>query len=294
MATTDTLTRFLIDRTAVRGVHVRLDASWSEIRARAPAPPPAERLLGEAVAAAALFCGHLKVDGRLSLQLRGTTGLRTLFAECTSAGTVRGIARADDDLPVGFGPRDAGDGAMLAITIETRPPGQREVQRYQGLVGLDADTLDGALVGYFRQSEQLPTALLLAADHRHAAGLMLQVLPGENGATGDWERVQALFGTLGPAELLATPGHDLLWRLFHEDGVRLLSEQPLGFGCSCSTARVEGMLVGLGRDEALAAAQDGHAEIHCEFCGRTYRLERAAIARLFDGPPAADVAPGLQ
>ena len=294
MASTDTLTRFLIDRTAVRGVHVRLEAAWSEIRSRAPAPAPAERLLGEAVAAAALFCGHLKVEGRLSLQLRGTSGLRTLFAECTSAGTLRGIARADADLPQGFGPRDTGEGAMLAITIETCPPGQRDIQRYQGLVGLHAETLDGALVEYFRQSEQLPTALLLAADHRHVAGLMLQILPGETGAADDWERVQALFGTLGPAELLGTSGHDLLWRLFHEDGVRVLSEHPLAFGCSCSRERVEGMLVGLGRTEALAAAEDGHAEVHCEFCGRSYRMAREAIERLFEGPPASPPAPGLQ
>lgn len=295
MADTDTLTRFLIDRTAVRGVHVRLRASWAEVRARAPAAPAAERLLGEALAAAALLCGHLKAEGRLSLQLRGTAALRMLFAECTSAGTLRGIARSGPAWPTDFSLRDAGPEAMLAITVETRPSDQREAQRYQSLVGLSADTLDAALVDYFRQSEQLPTALLLAADEQHAAGLMLQVLP-EAGRGGDaWERIEALFGTLGPAELLATPGETLLWRLFHEDGVRLLSRQPLAFGCSCSAARVEAMLAGLGREEALAAAGSGQAEVHCEFCGQSYRLGRAEIAALFAQPrPLGPEPPGLQ
>jgi len=295
MADTDTLTRFLIDRTAVRGVHVRLQASWAEVRARAPAPPAAERLLGEALAAAALFCGHLKVEGRLSLQLRGTAALRTLFAECTSTGTLRGIVRTDATLHDGSGLGEAGPGAMLAITIETRPSDQREAQRYQGLVGLTADTLDAALVDYFRQSEQLPTALLLAADDQHAAGLMLQVLP-QAGRGGDaWERIEALFGTLGPAELLATPGETLLWRLFNEEEVRLLSSQPLAFGCSCSAARVEAMLAGLGREEALAAASSGQAEVHCEFCGQTYRLEQAAVAAIFaPGRPLGPEPPDLQ
>jgi molecular chaperone Hsp33 len=293
MAEADTLTRFLIDRTAVRGVHVRLAASWTEVRARAPAEPAAERLLGEALAATSLFCGHLKVEGRISLQLRGSAGLRTLFAECTSAGTLRGIARGTAALPPGFRLRDAGEDALLALTIETRPPGQREAQRYQGLVGLAADTLEAALVEYFRQSEQLPTVLLLAADQGHAAGLMLQVLPGSDGGA-DWERALALSATLGHAELLATPGEELLWRLFHEDGVRLLSQQPLAFGCSCSQARVEAMLVGLGRDEALAAATGGAAEVQCEFCGKAYRLPRASVAALFDAAtPAAPAPPGL-
>jgi molecular chaperone Hsp33 len=296
MANTDTLTRFLIEDTGVRGVLVSLDATWQEIRARAEYPEAVAHLLGEAAAAAALFCGHVKVDGRLSLQLRGTGALRTLFAECTSQGTLRGLARHEGDLPAVLGPRDFGDGSMLAITIETLPPGQREVQRYQGLVGLQEDSLSEALTSYFRQSEQLPTALLLAADGSRAAGLLLQLLPDADRDGDGWARVEALFGTLGTAELLAGPDTDLLWRLFHEDGVRLLSEQPLRFACSCSQARVEDMLRGLGEAEALAAAEEGEARIHCEFCGKEYRLTSSAIRALFVPHTQANVtAPeGLQ
>lgn len=289
MANPDTLTRFLIEDTGVRGVLVSLDATWHEIRARAPYPEAVAHLLGEAAAAAALFCGHVKVDGRLSLQLRGTGALRTLFAECTSQGTLRGLARHDGELPATLGPRDFGEGSMLAITIETLPPGQREVQRYQGLVGLDEETLSEALTGYFRQSEQLPTALLLAADDARAAGLLLQLLPEADREGDGWTRVEALFGTLGAAELLAAPDTDLLWRLFHEDGVRLLSDQPLRFACSCSQARVDDMLRGLGEAEAMAAAEGGEARIHCEFCGKEYRLATEAIRALFTTEAQANV-----
>lgn len=296
MPTTDTLTRFLIDHTDVRGVLVSLDATWQDMRRRAEYPASVAALLGEAAAASALFLGHVKVDGRLSLQLRGTGALKTLFAECTSQGTLRGLARHAEVVPANLSPRDFGEGSMLAITIETLPPGQRDVQRYQGLVGLDEDTLSEALTGYFRQSEQLPTAMMLVADEQRAAGLLLQLLPEADRSSDGWTRVEALFGTLSPAELLAGPDTDLLWRLFHEDGVRLLAQEPLRFACSCSQARVEDMLQGLGSEEARAALQDGIVEVHCEFCGQGYRLDQAAVEALFtDGStPRGPELPGLQ
>src|SRR5690606_857204 len=126
-----------------------------------------------------------------------------------------------------------------------------------------ADSLAGAFEDYFRQSEQLPTRLLLASDGERAAGLMLQKLPGDEGDQDGWTRAAALFDTLSTGELLDLPAQELLTRLFHEDGVQLLGDKPLSFACSCSTERVEAMLVSLGEHEALAAAaaSDGNAEI---------------------------------
>lgn len=278
----DRLTRFLIEGAGVRGVRVHLHDTWQQIRERSDYPAAAAELLGEAAAAAALFTGHAKVDGRLSVQLRGNGALRTLFAECTAAGTLRGIAQLDED--AGEVSRDLqtmGPDAMLAITIENPGLHGREPVRYQGLVGLESDSLAGAFEGYFRQSEQLPTRLLLAADERQAAGLMLQKLPGDEGDDDGWVRVGALFDTLSAAELLELPTDTLLTRLFHEDGIQLLGGKPLGFACSCSRERVEAMLVSLGREEAEAAAADGEAEIRCEFCGQRYGFDRNQIAGLF-------------
>lgn len=279
--TSDRLTRFLIEGAGVRGVHVRLDDTWREIRSRADCPAEAASWLGEAAAASALFTGHAKVDGRLSVQLRGHGTLRTLFAECTAAGTLRGIVQLAEGGEPERELRALRD-AVLAITIENPARGGRDPMRYQGLVTLDADTLAGAFEDYFARSEQLPTRLLLATDGHRAAGLMLQKLPGDAGDEDGWSRASALFDTLASDELLDVPVAPLTHRLFHEDGVRLLDERPLRFACSCSRGRVESMLASLGIDEARAAVRDdGFAEVRCEFCGETYHFDAAQIDALF-------------
>lgn len=278
----DSLTRFLIDRAGVRGVRVHLQQAWEEIRSRADYPPAAAELLGEATAAAALFTGHAKVAGRLSVQLRGHGALRTLFAECTAAGTVRGIVQLAEEGEVSRDLGDLGPDAMLAITIENPPTSQhRDPVRYQGLVPLESDSLAGAFEDYFRRSEQLPTRLLLVADDQSVAGLMLQKLPGDGGDEDGWDRACALFDTLTPNELLELPAETLLTRLFHEDDVKLLGNRPLFFACSCSRERVEAMLVSLGEEEAQAAVADGHAQVRCEFCGQTYLFSSEQIGDLF-------------
>lgn len=277
----DQLLRFLVHRAGVRGVHVRLDDTWRQIREREAYPDTAMTLLGQACAAAALFTGHTKVDGRLSVQMRTGGAIRTLFAECTAAGTLRGIVQLDPDagdIPAGL--HALGAGGVLAITIENHGPDGDPV-RYQGLVPLEADRLDAAFEDYFRQSEQLPTRLLLAADGDTAAGLMLQKLPGDDGDEDGWNRMGALFDTLGATELLGTEGGTLVHRLFHEDGVEHVAARPLAFGCSCSRGRVESMLVALGRDEARAAADTGEARIRCEFCGQSYAFSADEIEHLF-------------
>src|SRR5690606_27680146 len=191
----DTLTRFLLPAAGVRGVRVHLDDTWAQVRERGGELPEAVvELLGEASAAAALFTGHAKVDGRLSVQLRGNGPLRTLFTECTAAGTVRGIAQVAGDIALPRDLRALGQDALLAITIENPSVGaDREPVRYQGLVALESESLAGAFEDYFRQSEQLPTRLLLAADDSAAAGLMLQKLPGDAGDDDGWNRAGALF-----------------------------------------------------------------------------------------------------
>lgn len=118
----DHLTRFLLPEAGVRGVLVHLDETWKQIRSRADYPESIARLLGEASAASALFTGHAKVEGRLSVQLRGTGTLRTLFAECTAAGTLRGIAQLQEDAPPPQGLADLGPEPILAITIENPSP----------------------------------------------------------------------------------------------------------------------------------------------------------------------------
>lgn len=282
-ADSDRLIRFLLERAGVRGVHVSLTDTWAQIRSRDHYPLAVAELLGEAATAAALFTGHAKVDGRLSVQLRGDGALRTLFAECTAAGTLRGIAQLaeGDGKPISRDLRTLGPQAMLAITIENHGAAARDPVRYQSIVALSSETLSGAFEQYFVQSEQLPTRLLLAADEHRAAGLMLQKLPGDAGDDDGWTRIGALFDTLGPAELLSVPAETLLRRLFHEETPTLLGAKPLRFACSCSRERVASMLQSLGAEEARAAVVDGSATVRCEFCGQTYQFAPADIDALF-------------
>jgi len=297
--THDVQLRFLLPIAGVRGVAVNLDETWQTMAGRTAYPPAAAELLGEAAAAAALFTGHTKVAGRLSVQLRGDGALRTLFAECTSAGTLRGIVQLDEALPPPSRDlRALGKNAVLAITIENPALGGREPMRYQGLVGLEADNLSEAFEAYFRQSEQLPTRLLLACDGARSAGLLLQQLPGDQrpDTTTDldgWNRVGALFETLGATELLALAPVDVVLRLFHEEAPELLESRTLRFGCSCSRERVASMLASLGEVEANEAvkAGEGEARVRCEFCGQEYCFDGDQVDSLLqmaaaESPPA--------
>ena len=288
----DSLTRFLLPDAGVRGVHVRLQGAWQQILSHGHYPVNAAGMLGEACVASALFTGHTKVDGRLSIQLRSSSTLRTLFAECTAAGTLRGIARVEDGQDA---PRELaalGEDAVLAITIENPGLDPREPQRYQSLVSLTAPSLDEAFEDYFRQSEQLPTRLLLVADAQGAAGLLLQKLPGDEGDEDGWNRISALFETLGKAELLATPAEQLVHRLFHEEAPELMGGKALRFGCSCSRERVTAMLESLGEEEARAAAQTtGSVDVRCEFCGREYHFPLTEVEILFQGAGSSIPAP---
>ena len=284
----DKLSLFLLERSGVRGALVRLDEAWQTVAGRSAYPAPVAALLGETCAAAALFTGHAKVDGRLSVQLRGTGALRTLFAECTAAGTVRGIAHYQAPLPAPLTPRAFGPDSVLAITIASQPPGAQEMVRYQGMVGLDAESLSEAFEAYFAQSEQLPTRVRLVADGRRAAALMIQQLPEGHRDADGFRRASALLDTLGDHELLGLESETLLYNLFHEDAVRLVGERPLVFGCSCSRERVADVLRSLDLDETLAAAQDGRTEVHCDFCGQGYVFEEVEVRALFQssGPNA--------
>lgn len=283
LRSTDTLHRFLIEGAGVRGVLVRLNESWETIRDADAYPAAVATLLGETAVAASLFGGHTKIEGSVSVQFKGRQSLRTLFAEYRAPGFVRGIARWEDPLPEPLTLHGAGEGGVLAITLESPTPGQREPTRYQGLVGLDADSLAHAFEAYFSQSEQLPTRLVFSVGGGVAAGMLLQTLPGSEADPDAWTRVQALFETMSPQELREADPASLLYRLFHEDGVRVLGEQPLAFRCSCSRERVGGMLLGLGREEAFAALQDDAVQITCEFCNRAYRFDRVDLSQLFAG-----------
>jgi molecular chaperone Hsp33 len=279
----DWLARFHLEQAGVRGVIARLDETWREVVSHAPYPEPVAALLGETLAASALFAGDIKMTGTISLQLKGKGALSLVFAECTAQGELRGLARYDGSFDAPIEPRSLGPDALLAITIER----EDAAARYQGLVPLEGERFADAFEAYFAQSEQLPTAIRLVVGPDVCAGMLVQQIAGAGGhslrdATSEYERVSLMFRTLKDEELATLAPEVLLRRLFSEDDVRLHRALPLRFGCRCSRARVATMLRTLGREEALASRlDDGVVEVQCQFCNRQYRFDAADLEAVF-------------
>lgn len=282
----DSILRFIFDATDIRGEWVQLDQSYREALTHHHYPPAVRRLTGEFLAAVSLLAATLKFEGSIILQARSDGEIPLIMAEANSRQELRAIVHgAEQAVSEDFlGLLGAG---TLSITID--PVGR---QRYQGIVPLDGDSLAACLESYFRQSEQLPTRIWLAADGSRAGGLFLQELPSTGAVeerAAQWQHLNALAATVRPEELMGLPGDVLLHRLFHQEQMRLLGEGPVQFRCSCSRARTGSMLVSLGRDELeQILAEQGEIAVNCEFCNQLYRFDPAQVAALFepaDSPP---------
>lgn len=286
---TDQIQRFLFERTNVRGEIVTLERTYGDVLERHRYPPAVNRLLGELLAAVALLTDTVKLDGILSIEVRGQGVLSLLMAESNPGGELRAIARLAEDavLPQGeIGFRELVGEGHIVITLDPR-----EGNRYQGIVALDRDSLAGCLEAYFSQSEQLPTQLWLRADGSRAGGLLLQRLPDEsrNQDEDAWDRTVQLARTLRTEELLGLEQEELLYRLYHEETVRVFDPKLLRFGCTCSRERIGAALLTLGSAELREVlAEQGEIETQCHFCHTHYRFSESEIEALLqteEGPP---------
>lgn len=286
--------RFLFEDTDVRGELVDLEHSYAEVLAKHAYPEQVAELLGEMLAAVTLLSDILKYDGLLVLQARSSGPLPLLMVECSSDREIRGIARYDAAaLGEARGLRELMPEGVLAMTVDPR-----EGKRYQGIVSLDGETLADCLSGYFEMSQQLPSRFWLQADGRRARGLLLQQLPADRQGDAEeraasWEHLVTLADTLQAEELLGLDNQTLLYRLYHQESVRLFDAEPLRFGCSCSRERSANALVSLGEADAtqLVQEQGGTVQIDCQFCNHSYRFDAADIAQLFAGGGSAEPSP---
>jgi molecular chaperone Hsp33 len=295
----DAVHRFTVEHQAVRGRFVRLGPAWLALREHADYPAPVRRLLGEATAAAALLASTIKFEGELTLQMQGTGAVRLLVAQCTHDLKVRAVARFDAQrVEEGFQAL-VGDG-QFAVTLEAEGGA-----RYQGIVPLAGGSLAAALERYFEGSEQLPTAVVLAADDAQAAGMLVQRMPQSGGRAGaqgsgadapsalaarEAEAAATLEATrdalagFAADELLARPIDELLQRACAGHDLRLQPGQRVEFRCRCSAERVYGMLRALGEAELDGIiAEQGAVTVTCEFCHRPWRFEAREVAGLFGG-----------
>lgn len=280
----DSLQRFIFEHAPIRGELVQLAATWQAVTERHDYPAPLRRVLGELMAAAALLSATLKFDGTLILQLHGSGPVKLIVVECSAERAMRATAKWEGDIAEGGLRSLLGDGRFV---INLMPASGQ--QGYQGVVGLDGDSVSAVLEHYMTASEQVPTRLWLACDDSRAAGLLIQKLPDRESADSDaWPRAEHLAGTVRGEELLGVAPQTMLHRLFHEEDLRVFEPQPVYFRCSCTRERVVGMLRMLGRDEVRGViAERGEIEVRCEFCNRRYAFDAVDSEQIFAAPAPA-------
>jgi len=321
--------KFIFDGLPVRGAVVRLTDAWVEILRRRAGntthgayPAPVQALLGEMTAAAVLMQSNIKFNGSLIVQVFGDGPVKLAVVEVQSDFSLRATATVKGQVPVDATLSqmvNVGNEGRCAITLDPkdRQPGQ---QPYQGVVPLFGDhkekleKFSDVLQHYMLQSEQLDTTLVLAANDKVAAGLLIQRLPmagtanlsgtasqtdeDQIGINEHYNRIAVLAASLKREELLGLDVDTILHRLFWEE--TLLRFEPLQgeagpqFSCTCSRERVSKMINGLGADEAHSILQEqGQVEVGCDFCGAQYRFDAVDVAQIFrlpdQLPPATSV-----
>lgn len=283
---------FQIEGADIRGRLVRLGPALDEVILRHGYQEPVARLLAESITLTAAIASNLKFQGGFTFQARGDGPVGLLVADYFTPGLLRGYASVKDEAlahwRASHGSKSAdlktllGDG-LLAFTVDQGA----QMERYQGIVPLEGATLTDCVETYFRQSEQLPTRFRMAvgqdgAGRWHGACLMLQRMPGDGGIhiersaaerEEDWNRATIFLDSVRDDELLdrTITAHALLYRLFHEDGVRVWDKDGLSHGCSCSTERA--LVILRNFDEAEwndMREPDGKIHMQCQFCSRDY------------------------
>jgi len=307
----------------VRGRAIQMGPAIDALLARHDYPDAVSKLVAEAVVLAVLLVSSLKFDGKFILQTETDGPVDMLVADYRTSGAVRAYARFDAErVAQAVAAGAASPGALLghgtlAMTVDQGV----YMSRYQGVVPLEGQSLEDAAHTYFRQSEQIPTRVRLAVGEIlqreggaiertwRVGGLIVQFLPeapdrmrqpdlpggdlpeGADIGLGDeddaWVEAQAIVGTIEDHELTdpAVPVERLLYRLFHERGVRVFTPVAITDDCSCSRERIAGMLSGFTAEEIAESVEDGRIVVTCEFCGTRYPFDPAEFTGNSDADP---------
>jgi molecular chaperone Hsp33 len=272
--------RFTLENLDIRGQVVRLTSVWTAMHEGRGYSAPLQGFLGELACVAVLVAGGLKQPGRAALQIQraGERGAPLVIVDCTESLAVRGMVRADErDTPDSFA--DWVKGGTLAMSLVPAAG----TQIYQSIVPLSGLTVAECFEHYFDQSEQLPTHLWIGADGEGAGALLLQKLPGADAKDADgWARVEQLAASVTVHELVHDAADTLLTKLFAEEDVRLFQARSVEHACRRDVAKVEAMLISLGRDEVEATlAEQGEIVVTDDICNQQYRFGPEDVKRLF-------------
>lgn len=296
---TDTLKKFLLADRSVRVGSVQLHDTWQHCLAHHDYHPAVQNLLGELVAAATLLASSLKFDGSLLLQIQGTGPIRLLVVECRADMSLRTTVKLSS-LPIHPDQHTLTDlinpdGLGRFVVILNPPEGSTDRVPYQGVIGLEGQSVAQVLEFYMQQSEQLQTRLWLACDPMQSVGLLIQKMPSDGGHNApqthaeSWSEAVHLCETLTRADLLTLDQDTRIHRLFWQTPVMNLEDQAVTWRCGCTRGRVISMLQSLGQVEVESiCAEQGRVTVSCEFCGTPYVFEPADVTMLFAPPSASD------
>ena len=276
------LTPFMLEGGHVRGRMVYLSDVADIILSRYDYPTPVVKLLGELIVVASMLSSNLKQNGVFTIQIRGNGLIPLIVVDAVYGGAIRGYAEVKDDAAKKISkmknptPRDlVGQDSYLAITLDAG----EDMQRYQGIVALEGETVAEALMEYFTRSEQLDVQLQLAVSDQapwSAAGIIVERMPTSGDETVEanleaWRYASALMGTVKADELLdpLLDAQAMLFRLFHEEGVRVYPPHQLSVGCRCSRQRIYALLMSMDMNDRADMIDGGKASVHCQFCNKS-------------------------
>lgn len=283
----DFIQTFQIEKSGLRGRIIRLGHVIDTMLARHNYPEPVARLTGEAALLALQLSSMLKYDGIFTLQAQGDGPVSMVVADVSEHGVVRACARFNAE-KIGNEARPMtlfGTG-YIAFTVDQGG----DTERYQGIVSLTGDSLQDSIQHYFSQSEQLMTGVRIALcrvdGHWRGGGIMLQKIPDDGGAPqgeateDDWRRAMVLLQSCTEVEMTdpALPAEDLLFRLYHEDGVRVYPAISVRESCRCSQERADHIVAMMSSEERTEMTIDGKIVVTCEFCSRSYDVDPAIPA----------------
>lgn len=268
----DQLQRFIFDDYQIRGEIAQANNSFHEIIKNHHYTPEVANIVGELLVATSLLTATLKFEGKIVVQIQGDGPLKLAVINANESLELRGTARVEGDT-AGLSFKELIGKGHLMITV-TPDDGER----YQGIVELSQDTLSGCLEEYFKQSEQLATSIILHAsniDKAQAAGLLLQTLPAVNDDHQEqFQHVSTLAATVKAEELFNLNNEELLYRLYHQETVRLFEPDAISYQCNCSRERCLSSLASIAPQEiAEMLEENGSIDMHCEYCASDYHFE---------------------
>lgn len=282
MKESDTLQRFIFEHANIRGEIVHIEKTYQTIMEQRDYPPMVKNLLGEALVSCLLLTSSIKFEGSLSLQFQGDKRLPLLLVQCDNQLNIRAFAQFSEGLETVDYATAFLTGKMV-LTINQ----QNQTNAYQSVVPIQATSMSENLTNYFAQSEQVSTQVWLAVSDTAAAGMLLQLMPGQDTTQREqfWEYAVQLGQTVSENELLTLDNQTLLYRLYNETELRVFDSRKTQFLCTCSAEKMKQVLNVLGEQEAQDILEEqGEIDIRCDFCNKEYAFDPIDIALLFRKP----------